>query len=137
MKKCEMCAEEIQDEAKICKHCWSKVNNEVKWSSEFEENYVKFKKYISKKTDLEIVSLDREILECKMILTRKEPSTLVFLILFCLWIIPWLLYAMMSTRTRDYKFSVMFNDEWKIINVTDNRCKYIKKSFNLIVDSQS
>jgi hypothetical protein len=127
MKKCPFCAEQVNDEAIKCRWCGERLDAapEPAAFGRFEEwlkrTYPAYR-VVSRNAEGRFVVLNKE---------HKAFSPLTFVILLLLWVLPGLIYAMVTLSGKGYiALTVRFAGDGSVKSVSDPKFAFLGRGYN-------
>lgn len=130
-KKCPFCAEEIKVDAIKCKHCWSFLAEEKKNNNK-EDNIDVFEEYekyliLNFHWKYTILKGDKDSKSLILSMEYKNFSWFIFFVLLFLWVIPWIIYALITLQKSRKNIEIKFNDRWEVISASMNKDSLMKR----------
>ena len=104
MKRCPYCAEDIQEQAKVCKHCGRDLLPQSSTHSQLEA----FEKFmVSYGSGWVLANKSTTTLSYQKVVQGSKGSCLVAVLLFCLAILPGILYLYFANKSsKTYQLTV-------------------------------
>lgn len=126
MKKCPYCAEEIKDDAIICKHCKSKI--EAASQNNLLQSFENF--MTSNAYGWSLVNKNDKLLSYQKIIPAQKGSCVVAFILLCLFLLPGILYLYFSNKPgKIHQLAVSLNSDGTLLPSGDNEGMNLYSNF--------
>jgi hypothetical protein len=127
MKKCPYCAEEVNDEAIKCRWCGERLDAVPEPPS-----FARFEEWL-KRTYPAYRVVSRNAAERFVVLNKEQKSfsPLAFVLLLLLWVLPGLIYAMVTLSGKGYiALTVRFAGDGSAESVSDPNFAFLARGFN-------